>query len=176
MLYSVYAKHMYNFLKWEDPNQPGSHQRHRLHKLSHAIFDRVFPFGFVQLVSVPTRFWPGQEPSGLDHWYTNKPGKLSDIQVNNQGGSDHRLIFGIRYSKSLISKPKVIKKRSHKNFDPGKFLEQIRLISWLDIYLSEDLETATDLFTKKITKILNVMAPIKTYQMRRNMHLGYHQI
>ena len=156
-----------DFLKWDDPNQPGSHQRHRLHKLSHAIFDRVFPFGFVQMVSVATRFWPGQEPSGLDHWYTNKPGKLSDIQVNNQGGSDHKLIFGIRYSKAIISKPKIIKKRSYKNFVPVDFLAKIRSISWLDIYLCEDLETATDLFTQKVTTILDEMAPIKTYQVRK---------
>ena len=96
-----------DFLKWNNPNQPGSNQRNRLHKLSHAVFDRIFPFGFVQLISVPTRFWPGQEPSGLDHWYSNKPGKLSDIQVNNHGGSDHKLLFGIRYSKAVISKPKL---------------------------------------------------------------------
>ena len=123
-----------DFRKWDNPNQPGSNQRNPLHKLSHAIFDRIFPFGFVQLISVPTRFWPGQEPSGLDHWYTNKPGKLSEIQVNNQGGSDHKLIFGIRFSKSVISKPKIIKKRSYKNFDPLHFLSRIQLISWWEIY------------------------------------------
>ena len=65
-----------DFLKWEDPSQPGSQRRNRLHKLSNAVFDRVFSFGFVQLITTATRFWPGQEPSGLDHWYTNKPGKL----------------------------------------------------------------------------------------------------
>ena len=65
-----------DFLKWEDPSQPGSQRRNQLHKLSNAVFDRVLPFGFVQLITTATRFWPGQEPSGLDHWYSNKPGKL----------------------------------------------------------------------------------------------------
>ena len=92
-----------DFLKCSDPNQPGSQQKHRLHKLSNAIFNRIFPFGFAQLITVPTRFRPGQEPSGLDHWYTNKPGKISNIQVVNQAGSDHRLIIGIRFS-NLSSK------------------------------------------------------------------------
>ena len=35
------------------------------------------------------------------------------------------------------------------------------------MYLCEDLETATDLFTQKVTKILDEMAPIKTYQVRK---------
>ena len=156
-----------DFLKWNNPNQPGSNQRKRLHKLSHAVFDRIFPFGFVQLISVPTRFWPGQEPSGLDHWYSNKPGKLSDIQVNNHGGSDHKLLFGIRYSKAVISKPKIIKKRSYKKFDPFQFLAAIKSISWWEVYSSEDVETATDLFTQKITEILDKMAPIKSIQVRK---------
>ena len=157
-----------DFLKWNDPNQPGSHQKNRLNKLSHAIFDRIFPFGFVQLVTVPTRFWPGQQPSGLDHWYTNKPGKISTIQVVNQGGTDHRLIFGVRYSKSIIDRPKITKKRSYKKFNPNEFLTRIRSISWLDLYLCEDLEAATDIFTKKVTEILDEMAPIKCYQIRKN--------
>ena len=157
-----------DFLKWNDSSQPGSSQRNRLHKLAHAVFDRIFPFGFVQLVSSPTRFWPGQEPSGLDHWYTNKPGKLSDIQVNNHGSSDHKILFGIRYSKSVIVKPKIIKKRSYKNFNPAEFISAIQSTSWWDVYSSEDVETATEIFTNKITRILDVMAPIRTFQVRKN--------
>ena len=94
-----------DFLKWNNSSQPGSQQKNRLHKLSNAVFDRIIPYGFVQLVSSPTRFWPGQEPSGLDHWYTNKPGKISEIQVNNHGTSDHKILFGTRYSRSIIVKP-----------------------------------------------------------------------
>ena len=118
-----------DFLKWDDPSQPGSHQRNRLHKLSHAVFDRVFPLGFVQLITAATWFWPGQESTGLDHWYTNKPGKLSVNQINNHGGSDHKLLFAIRYSTSVISKPKIIKKNCYKHFDPLKFLTEIKSIS-----------------------------------------------
>ena len=70
-------------------------------------------------------------------------------------------------SGSLISHPKIVKKRSYKEFNLAQFLTKIRAISWLDIYLSEDLETATDLFTKRITEILDEMAPIKTYQTRK---------
>ena len=156
-----------DFLKWNAPHQPGSHHRHRLHKLAHALFERIFPFGFAQLVTVATRFWPGQEPSGLDHWYTNKPEKMSNIQVVNQGGSDHRLIFGIRYCKSLISRPRIVKKRCYKDFNTAVFLERVKSISWLNLYMAEDVEAVTDFFTQTMTKILDELAPIKTYQVRK---------
>ena len=156
-----------DFLKWSSSSQLGSQQSGHLQKLSNAVFDRIFPYGFVQLVSVPTRFWPGQDPSGLDHWYTNRPGKLSNIQVNNQGASDHKLLFATRYSKAVISKPKVIRKRSFKNFNPSEFIDAIRSISWWDVYSSEDVEEATRMFTNKVCKILNKMAPVKTIQVRK---------
>ena len=130
------------------------------------MFDRIFPYGFVQLVQAPTRFWPGQEPSGLDHWYTNRPGKLSEIQIKNVGASDHRLITGTRFSKSVISKPKVIKKRSFKNFNPTEFIEAVHSLSWWDVYISEDVEEASNIFKKRINEILDKMAPVKSFQIR----------
>ena len=131
------------------------------------MFDRIFPFGFVQLVSSPTRFWPGQEPSGLDHWYTNKPGKLSNIQVNNHGSSDHKIIFGTRYSKSVIVKPKIIRKISYKNFNPAEFIAAIQSTSWWDVYSSEDVEKATEVFTNKIIKINKLKGAKKKWQKEK---------
>ena len=91
---------------------------------------------------------------------------MSNVQVVNHGGSDHRLIFGTRYSKSIIIKPKIIKKRSFRNFDPVEFLAAIHATSWWEVYSSEDIEEATEIFTNKLTKILDVMAPIKTFKER----------
>ena len=71
-----------DFLKWNDSSQPGSSQRNRLHKLAHAVFDRIFPFGFVQLVSSPTRFWI------LDLTIGIPIKQIFDIQVNNHGTSE----------------------------------------------------------------------------------------
>ena len=62
------------------------------------------PYGVTQCVTVATRYWPGQDPSGLDHFYPTHPQKLSDVQVIQQGGSDHKLIFATRFSKAIIKK------------------------------------------------------------------------
>ena len=39
---------------------------------------------------------------------------------------------------------------------------------WLDIYISEDVNEASESVTKKLTNILNNLAPLKTFQVRKN--------
>ena len=106
-----------NFLQWCDDSIPTSSQSYKLRSLVAQLFDRIIPHGFVQLVTVATRVSNGHEPSGLDHFYSNSPEKLSEVQAHYRGGSDHKLIFGIRYTRSAISKPRIIRKRSYKNFE-----------------------------------------------------------
>ena len=129
------------------------------------LFDRIIPHGFVQLVSVATRLSQHQEPSGLDHFYSNHPEKLSDIQAHYRGSSDHKIIFGTRFTKSAVSKPRIIRKRSFKDFDSNSFKEAIKNTSWWEVYCCENVEEAVSLMTGKINLILDEMAPIKTIQV-----------
>ena len=156
-----------DFLDFGKDNLPANSQSARLRPLVKEIFDRIIPHGFVQMVSVFTRSWPNQEPSGLDHFWTNRPEKLSQVHANWGGGSDHKIIFATRYTTAQISKPRLLRKRSYKNFDPVKFIEEIRKISWWGVF-SEcfDCENAANILTQKINEILDVMAPIKTFQIR----------
>ena len=75
-----------NFLTWLNQNTSLTSHARRLQPLVVALFDRVIPHGFVQLVSEAIWFMVGVEPSGLDHFYSNHPEHLSDIQVKYQGG------------------------------------------------------------------------------------------
>ena len=43
-----------DFLRWGDPSQPISNQTNRLQPLVNQLFERIFPYSFVQLVSVAT--------------------------------------------------------------------------------------------------------------------------
>ena len=76
------------------------------------------------------------------------------------------MITGVRHSKSFKTSPKYICKRSYKNFDPEAFSTEVQNVSWLDLYLSSDVEEAVGIFSTKITDILDVMAPVKTFQVR----------
>ena len=66
----------------------------------------------------------GQADSGLDHLWTNIPGKMSPINTR-YSGSDHKVIMGVRYAKMLKNSTKYVKKRSYKNFDEAIFIQRI---------------------------------------------------
>ena len=156
-----------NFLNFGKNNLPTNSQSVRLRPLVQELFDRIIPHGFVQMVSVFTRSWPNQEPSGLDHFWTNRPEKLSQVHAYWAGGSDHKIIFATRYTTAQITKPRIIRKRSYKNFDPALFMNEVRKISWWGVY-SEcfDCESAAKTLTNKINEILDVMAPMRSFQVR----------
>ena len=78
------------------------------------------------------------------------------------------LIFAVRYSSSIRSRPSYIRKRSFKNFIPSDFIAAIQQVSWLDLYLCSDVDRAVRLLSDKITFILDEMAPMKTVQIRTN--------
>jgi hypothetical protein len=63
-----------NHCNWTDPDLPSTNQSHRLRELISALFTRIFPHGVAQLVSGPSRHFPGQVSTGLDHYYSNRPG------------------------------------------------------------------------------------------------------
>ena len=65
-----------DFLKWDQPAQPTNCTQESIRPLVHELFDKIYPHGFVQLVSVATRQWSGQQPFGLDHYYTTNQAKF----------------------------------------------------------------------------------------------------
>ena len=71
-----------DFLKWSNSDN----NSYKLKNLAQLVFENIFPHGVVQCISEPTQFWPGREPSGLDHIYTNYPEILSQPLVMHYGG------------------------------------------------------------------------------------------
>ena len=78
------------------------------------------------------------------------------------------MISGVRSSKSIKPSCKYIRKRCYKNFDSQLFIKAVQELGWLDLYLCNDVNEAVDIFTHKITNILDSMAPLKTIQVRSN--------
>ena len=157
-----------NHCNWTDPNLPTTNQSYKLRELISALFTRILPHGVTQLVSGPTRHFPGQVSTGLDHYYCNRPNKISAVQSNHCGGSDHMLIQAVRHSRAIKAKPRYIRKRSYRDFDPHLFVAAVQQLSWLDVYLAEDVDEAVGLLSSKLTDILDDMAPMRTIQVRTN--------
>ena len=114
-----------NHCNWTSSNLPSSSQTNKLKSLIQALFTRILPQGVSQMVTGPTRHWPGQESSGLDHYFTNKPEKLSPVHKQHWGGSDHMLIHAVRYSRSIKPSPRYVRRRSYTNFNSGSFITAV---------------------------------------------------
>ena len=95
------------FANWTRNDLSASDSTRRLKPLVELLFTKIFPHGVTQLVTVPTRVWPGQPDAGLDHLYSNKPHKLSEVYAEFSGGSDHKLIKVTRFAKSMKKKCKI---------------------------------------------------------------------
>ena len=130
------------------------------------MLEKIYPHGVTQCVQGPTRSWPGQVSSGLDHIFTNVPEKLSRAQVKKCGSSDHSLIIATRFAKNMKENIRYCKKRSYKNFDEKLFLEEVYKISWWEVYSCTDVDQAVDIFTRRLTDILDRMAPVRKFQIR----------
>ena len=135
-----------------------------------ALLQQVVPLGATQCA--PAATWTPQggqrgQPSGLDHHWTNRPDKLSEVEALVIGQSDHKLISAVRHTKVVLSGHKYVRKRCYKNFESGKFLEEVKNIQWWPVYQCEDVDRAVELFTVALTSILDTMAPVRKIQQRR---------
>ena len=103
--------------------------------------------------------------SGLDHIYTNKPDKLSQVLTCFTGLSDHKLLKVTRYSQSFKQLPRYIRKRVFENFNTDLFLQLLEKSNINDICYCNDVNDAVGLLTKILTSILDNLAPLKTFQV-----------
>ena len=144
-----------DFLSFNRTDLASSSHVLRLKPLVDELFSRIVTQGVKQCVMGPTRQGRvGQADSGLDHLWTNVPGKMSPI-LTKYFGSDHKVIMGVRFGKMIKTSTRYVQKRSFKDFDHLGFLEQVRYISWWDIYKTSDVDIAVQLFTSRINSILD---------------------
>ena len=59
--------------------------------------------------------------SVLDLYFTNKPGKISDIHLSGIMDSDHKMIVASRRTADKIPLPSVVRKRKWSKMDWSKF-------------------------------------------------------
>ena len=144
----------------------------RQQPLVEALLRQVVPLGVVQCA--PGGTWTPQgrqrgHPAGLDHHWSNRPDRLTDIQALAIGSSDHKLISAVINSKVVTGGQKYVRKRSYRKFDEINFVEELKTISWWKVYQCEDVNEAVEVFTWCLTSILDrpEMAPVRIFQARR---------
>ena len=151
--------------KWLKP----SYHLYSLSKLVHAACNLG---NFSQLVKTPTRFQQNSVSgstsfSTLDHVYTNRKFRCSDISVHPFGNSDHDLVSYVRISKEPTAPAKIIRKRSYKNFIINDFLQDLKSVDWSVVYGCDEVDLAVYVFTRLFIQVLDQHAPLVTYQQRK---------
>ena len=92
--------------------------------------------------------------STIDHVYTNAKFRCSAVQVISFGDSDHDLIGYTRYSKNPPIPSRIVVKRSYKKFNKQAFLSDIENTDWSEVLGCEDVDLATECFTRKFRYVL----------------------
>ena len=151
--------------RWLEPS-------YHLLSLSRMVQNTCNAFNFSQLVKEPTRLQFNSiqnktDISCIDHVYTNVKWRCSSVSVTSFGDSDHDMIGYTRFSKEPPAPARTIRKRSYKTFDKEKYLEDLAKVDWADVLGCEDLDLATENFTRKLRYILNIHAPWVIFQQRK---------
>ena len=152
--------------KWFD-------QDYHLSSLAKMVHLACEQGSFSQIVNVPTRYQfnsvTGRTSiSCLDHVYTNKVYRCSEVTVKSFGNSDHELLGYIRYSKEPTVSARTIRKRSYKNFVLNNFLEELRTVDWTPVYSCLDIDNAVYIFTELFKTVLDNHAPWIIFQKRKH--------
>ena len=94
-------------------------------------------YQLTQLIDEATRVTP-TTTSLIDHIVTNMPEKISDSCVIHTGISDHSLVFAIRKISIVTKQENTLEIRNMKNFDEGKFIEELLKQHWEYVYFFAD--------------------------------------
>ena len=156
-------------LAWSNHSSSANHMNTKLKPLISDLFERIMCHGISQLVNVPTHAQQGISTKCLDHLYTTNPEKLSEVTAEFTGMSDHKIVKISRYTKSLKNNPRYVRKRCFKNFNANVFKQKVSEMPELGRILEcQCASQAAELFTLGLTKVLDILAPIKTIQNRNN--------
>ena len=149
--------------KWEEDNY--NHKQ-----LANMVQDFLLEEASQQLVTKITRseLVAGEvQTSCIDHCYSDVEEKINGPFVEAVGDSDHLGVRIIKYCRTPVVKPQVMKKRCYKNFSVEHFLSDIYHSNInTSVATHETIDGAAEAFRNEFAAILNFHAPVKTIQIR----------
>ena len=110
--------------------------------------------------------------SCLDHVTVNCISKMTRPEIHGVGQSDHLGVMVTKHTNELRKAARTTKKRVYKDFVEKDFIEDIRKAKadglFEELFDTDDIEKAGDIFTEVFRNILDKHAPIKVIQNRKN--------
>ena len=150
-----------DFLTWLKEDLPNHHSSVRLRPLTQALFTRIMPQGVTQMVTGPTRAERGVPATGLDHIYSNKPTKLSEVKTDLTGMSDHKIVIVRKFTRDIQRSEHYTKKRVFKAFNSEQFKMAVGSMPELaSCKAATSADRAANILSQGITRILDNAAPV----------------
>ena len=123
-------------------------------------------YQLTQLIDEATRITP-TTTSLIDHIVTNMPEKISDSGVIHTGISDHSLVFAIRKISIVTKQENTLEIRKMKNFDEGKFIEELLKQHWEYVYFfADDPNAMWEIWKNLFLEVLDKHAPLQQKKIR----------
>ena len=149
-----------DYLTWDNPET-------HLAKMVDRTKLEIETIGFIQIIRGVTRSWRKQRDSLLDQCWTNRPECIISWQNEQDASSDHNIINLVVRMKEKCFSSQEIKKRHWKFFCPLIFREEIGKLDWTPLYEAEKVDLMNSIFEEKMSNVLNLLAPMKTFQLRK---------
>ena len=143
--------------------------------LLNMLKETSYQLSLTLIKTPPTRFQGGDEPSTLDIILSNKP-ELINTPLLVQTTSDHKLVI---FRKEVKMRQNMIpsrKARSFKNYTREKLLQNLDMPKLNKLLNSKNPDYVADVLVEEVNRILDIVAPVKTVQIRKNYaaHLTIH--
>ena len=123
-------------------------------------------YQLTQLIDEAARITP-TTTSLIDHIVTNMPEKISDSGVIHTGISDHSLVFAIRKISIVTKQENTLEIRNMKNFDEGKFIEELLKQHWEYVYFfADDPNAMWEIWKNLFLEVLDKHAPLQQKKIR----------
>ena len=125
-------------------------------------------FGLKESIEVPTRVTCSSSTI-INHILASFPNRVSQQVVIDVGLSDHQILYWTReISRIKRSTHKEIRCRSLKNYSADIYEEALGRVDFPNYNNFENINDAYSNFIQKVMGVIDLVAPIKSRQIRQN--------
>ena len=143
--------------------------RHDIKNMLLAYTEFMQDMDLTLLNTETTRHWSGTKSSLLDHFVTNKPGKVDNIKTYHSCVADHDFVSIMLHTDEIIDKPQLMLSRDWSNLNRDNLINEIKsdeIISSVFTMTSSD-RVWNDIIIQ-LNIIINRLAPSKIVQLSSN--------
>lgn len=130
----------------------------------------MFSFSLFPLITRPTRV-TDTTATLIDHIWSSQPEKNTGCYIINIDLSDHFPILAEFRLKSTRKETNNVFKRTFSATQTENFLEDLAAVDWSQIFTTEDVESAYNLFYEIFHRLFQLHFPVKRMPLRRKNKL-----